>query len=368
MSAELNQPVPRPGILDIAVYVPGKEHIDTVAKVYKLSANETPFGPSPRAIEAFGLAASHLEIYPDGQAAALRSAIAEVHGLNLANIICGNGSGELLELLCRTYLGPDDEAIVTEHAFLLYKIQIIAAGATPVTVKEKDCTVDVDAILSAVTRKTKMVFVANPGNPTGTYLPVAEIRRLQASLPKHVLLVIDAAYAEYVRRNDYETGLELVSGNPNVVMTRTLSKAYGLAALRVGWMYGPVDIIDALNRLRGPFNLNAPVIAAGAAALRDQVFVETTVEHNLLWRGKLTHAFTALGLTVTPSVANFLLIHFPDQDGRRASDADAFLSRRGYILRAVRSYGFPNALRMTVGSEEANLGVIAALTEFMGQD
>ncbi|WP_425646184.1 histidinol-phosphate transaminase [Agrobacterium leguminum] len=367
MSAELSLPVPRPGILDIAAYVPGKEHVDGVVRVYKLSANETPFGPSPRAIEAFGEAAGHLEIYPDGQAAALRHAIAEVHGLNLANTICGNGSGELLELLCRAYLGAGDEAIVTEHAFLLYKIQIIAAGATPVTVKEKDCTVDVDAILSAVTSRTKMVFVANPGNPTGTYVPVAEIRRLHASLPKHVLLVIDAAYAEYVRRNDYETGIELVSGNPNVVMTRTLSKAYGLAALRIGWMYGPADIVDALNRVRGPFNLNAPAIAAGAAALHDQAFVETTIEHNQLWRDRLTHALTALDLTVTPSVANFLLIHFPDRDGKRAPDADAFLSRRGYILRAVRSYGFPNALRMTVGSEEANLGVVAALTEFVGQ-
>lgn len=367
MSEELNQPVPRPGILDIAAYVPGKEYVDGVAKVYKLSANETPFGPSPGAIQAFGSASAHLEFYPDGQAAALRFAIAEVHGLNLANIICGNGSGELLELLCRVYLGAGDEAIVTEHAFLLYKIQIIAAGATPVTVREKACTVDVDAILSAVTPKTKMVFVANPGNPTGTYVPVEEIRRLQASLPKNVLLVIDAAYAEYVRRNDYEAGLELVSDRPNVVMTRTLSKAYGLAALRIGWMYGPADIVDALNRVRGPFNLSAPAIAAGTAALRDQAFVETTIEHNLFWRDKLTHAFVALGLTVTPSVANFLLIHFPDRDGRRASDADAFLSRRGYILRAVHSYGFPNALRMTIGSEEANLGVIAALTEFMVQ-
>ncbi|NSZ64960.1 histidinol-phosphate transaminase [Agrobacterium tumefaciens] len=367
MSAELSQPVPRPGILDISAYVPGKEHVDGVAKVYKLSANETPFGPSPKAIQDFGTASANLELYPDGRAAALRCAIAEVHGLNGANIICGNGSGELLELLCRAYLGVGDEAIVTEHAFLLYKIQIIAAGATPVTVKEKNCTVDVDAILSAVTPKTRMVFVTNPGNPTGTYVPVSEIRHLQANLPKHVLLVIDAAYAEYVRRNDYETGIELVSGNPNVVMTRTLSKAYGLAALRIGWMYGSVDIVDALNRVRGPFNLNAPAIAAGAAALRDQAFVETTVEHNLLWREKLTYAFTALGLTVTPSVANFLLIHFLDQDGKRAADADEFLSHRGYILRAVHGYGFPNALRMTVGSEEANLGVIAALTEFIGQ-
>ncbi len=367
MSAELNQPVPRPGILDIAAYVPGKEHAEGVAKVYKLSSNETPLGASPKAIEAFKAAASNLQIYPDGQATALRQAIADVHGLNIANIICGNGSDELLGLLCHVYLGADDEAIITEHGFLVYKIQIMGAGATVVTVKEKDCTVDVDAILAAVTSKTKMVFIANPGNPTGTYVPVSEIRRLQAGLPKHVLLVLDAAYAEYVRKNDYEAGLELVSSNANVVMTRTFSKVYGLAALRVGWMYGPAAIIDALNRVRGPFNMNAPAIAAGAAAIRDQAFMQQAVAHNLQWAEKLTSAFTELGLTVTPSVANFVLIHFPDVDGKRAADADEFLTRRGYILRAVRGYGFANALRMTVGSEEANLGVIAALTEFMGQ-
>lgn len=367
MSAELNQPVPRPGILDIAAYVPGKEHVDGVAKVYKLSSNETPLGASPKAIEAFKAAASNLEIYPDGQAVALRQAIADVHGLNISNIICGNGSDELLGLLCHVYLGAGDEAIITEHGFLVYKIQIMGAGATPVTVRETDCTVNVDAILAAVTEKTKMVFIANPGNPTGTYVPVAEIRRLQAGLPKHVILVLDAAYAEYVRKNDYEAGLELVSGNANVVMTRTFSKVYGLAALRVGWMYGPAAVIDALNRVRGPFNMNAPAIAAGAAAIRDQAFMQQAVAHNLLWSDKLTAAFTELGLTVTPSVTNFVLIHFPDVDGKRAADADEFLSRRGYILRAVRGYGFPNSLRMTVGSEEANLGVIASLKEFMGK-
>lgn len=365
MSAEPNQPVPRPGILDIAAYVPGKEHAEGVAKVYKLSSNETPLGPSPKAIDAFKAAASNLEIYPDGQAMALRQAIAEVHGLNVANIMCGNGSDELLGLLCHVYLGAGDEAIITQHGFLVYRIQIMGAGASPVTVKEKNCAVDVDAILAAVTPRTKMVFIANPGNPTGTYVPVSEIRRLQAALPKHVILVLDAAYAEYVRKNDYEAGLELVSGNANVVMTRTFSKVYGLAALRVGWMYGPAAIIDALNRVRGPFNMNAPAIAAGAAAIRDQAFLQKAVAHNLEWLEKLTVALTGLGLVVTPSVTNFVLIHFPDIEGKRAAEADEFLTRRGYILRAVRGYGFTNALRMTVGSEEANLGVIAALKEFM---
>lgn len=365
MSTELSQPVPRPGILDIAAYVPGKEHAEGVAKVYKLSSNETPHGPSPKAIEAFKAAASNLEIYPDGQAMALRHAIADVHGLNVANIMCGNGSDELLGLLCHVYLGAGDEAIITEHGFLVYRIQIMGAGAQAVTVKEKDCTVDVDAILAAVTPKTKMVFIANPGNPTGTYVAVSEIRRLQAGLPKHVILVLDAAYAEYVRKNDYEAGLELVSGNANVVMTRTFSKVYGLAALRVGWMYGPAAIIDALNRVRGPFNMNAPAIAAGAAAIRDQAFMQQAVSYNLEWLEKLTDAFTDMGLVVTPSVANFLLVHFPDVEGKRAADADDFLTRRGYILRAVRGYGFANSLRMTVGSQEANLGVIAAVKEFM---
>ncbi len=367
MSVDLQGPVPRPGILDIAAYVPGKEHAPGVAKVYKLSSNETPLGASPRAIEAFQKAAAKLEIYPDGQAIELREAIASVYGLNIANLMCGNGSDELLGLLCHVYLAPGDEAIITEHGFLVYKIQIMGAGATPVTVKEDDCRVGVDAILAAVTPKTRMVFLANPGNPTGTYVPVDEVRRLQAGLPKNIILVLDAAYAEYVRRNDYEAGLELVSSNQNVVMTRTFSKIHGLAALRIGWMYAPLAIIDALNRVRGPFNMNAPAIAAGAAAISDQAFAAKAVDYNLLWLGKVTGALSSLDLKVTPSVANFVLIHFPDIDGKRAADADVFLTSRGYILRAVRGYGLPNALRMTIGSEEANEGVIAALTEFMGR-
>jgi histidinol-phosphate aminotransferase len=324
-------------------------------------------GASPKAIEAFKAAAEKLEIYPDGQATALREAIAATHGLNMANLICGNGSGELLGFLANVYMGPGDEAIITEHGFLLYKIQTLAAGATPVTVPEKDFRVDVDAILAAVTPRTKVVFVTNPGNPTGTYVPMNEIQRLHAGLPGNVILVLDAAYSEYVRRNDYAAGIELVSSNRNVVMTRTLSKVYGLAALRVGWMYAPEAIVETLHRIRGPFNLNAPAIAAGAAAMRDQAFVETTVAFNLLWVEKLTHALTTIGLQVTPSVANFILIHFPDIDGKRAADADAFLVSRGYVLRVVKSYGLPNALRMTIGTEEANRGVIETLGEFMGQ-
>ncbi|WP_092989387.1 histidinol-phosphate transaminase [Rhizobium sp. NFR03] len=368
MSTLPNAPTPRPGILDIAAYVPGKEHAPGVAKVYKLSSNETPLGASPKALEAFREAAGQLERYPDGQAIELRNAIAEVYALNPANLMCGNGSDELLGLLAHTYLAPGDEAVITEHGFLVYRIQIMAAGGTPVTVKERDCRVDVDAILAAVTDKTKLVFIANPGNPTGTFVPVEEVRRLQAGLPKHVLLVLDAAYAEYVRRNDYEAGIELVSSNQNVVMTRTFSKVYGLAALRVGWIYAPAAIIDALNRSRGPFNLNAPAIAAGAAAVRDQGFTAAAVDFNAEWVAKVSERLTALGLDVTPSVANFVLMHFPDIAGKRAEDADTFLTSRGFVLRAVRGYGFPNSLRLSIGTEEANEGVLAALTEFLGKN
>lgn len=368
MTTTASAPVPRPGVMEISAYVPGKDGAGFSGRIFKLSSNETPLGPSPAAIEAYRQAAEHLELYPDGQATELREAIGAVHGLNPANIICGAGSDELLGLICRCYLGAGDEAIITEHGFLVYRIQITASGAMPVTVKEDDCRVNVDNILAAVTEKTKAVFIANPGNPTGSYIPMADIRRLHAGLPPHVLLVLDAAYAEYVRRNDYETGVELVSANRNVVMCRTFSKAYGLAALRVGWLYGPAEILAALNRVRGPFNMTVPGLAAAAAAVRDQAFVEKAVAHNSLWLEKLTHAFEAIGLKVTPSVANFVLIHFPDVDGKRAPDADAFLSSRGYILRGVAGYGLPNALRMTVGTEEANRGVIEALGEFMAQD
>ncbi len=362
------RPVPKPGVMEIAAYVPGKHAAPGVEKVYKLSSNETPLGPSPDVARALASVSGRLEVYPDGTAHDLKAAIAEVHGLNPANIMCGNGSDDLLTLLCETYLAPGDEGIVSAHGFLLYRIQILAAGAKPVTVPERDLTSDVDAVLAAVTGRTKIVFIANPNNPTGTYLPVDEVRRLQAGLPKHVLLVLDAAYAEYVRRNDYEAGLEIVSGSENVVMTRTFSKIHGLAGLRIGWMYAPTHVVDAVERIRGPFNVNAMAIAAGAAAMRDRGHAEAAARHNQTWLARVTEELASLGLAVTPSVANFVLVHFPEEAGLRAGDADDFLTRRGFILRRVEAYGFPNALRMTIGSEEANLGVIAALKEFLGKD
>ncbi|TPW27303.1 histidinol-phosphate transaminase [Pararhizobium mangrovi] len=360
-----DRPLPKPGIMDIAAYVPGKHAAPGARKVYKLSANETPLGPSPNAEAALRRTADRLSVYPEGTARELREAIGTVHGIDPDRILCGNGSDDLLTLICQAYLAPGDEAIVTAHGFLLYRIQTLAAGATPVTVPERDCTADVEAILAAVTERTKIVFLANPNNPTGTYLPQSAIRRLHAGLPKTVLLVLDAAYAEYVTREDYDAGLALVSASENVVMTRTFSKIYGLAALRIGWMVAPARIIDAVGRIRGPFNVNALAIAAGAAAMRDRDHVAAALEHNEAWLARIEESLTALGLTVTPTVANFVLVHFPDEPGRTAADADAFLTERGYILRRVEAYGFPNALRFTVGSEEANLGVIHALATFM---
>jgi histidinol-phosphate aminotransferase len=363
---EQTRPQPRAGVMDIEAYVPGKSAAPAgVTKVHKLSSNENPLGASPRAIEAVRAVAAKLEFYPDGSAARLREAIAEAHGLNPGNIVCSNGSDEIIGLLAQTYLSPGDEAIFTEHGFLVYKIYIQAAGAVPVAVRETDERADVDAILAAVTAKTKMVFLANPNNPTGTYLPFEEVRRLHAGLPKRVLLVLDAAYAEYVRRNDYEAGVELVAGSQNVVMTRTFSKIHGLGGLRIGWMYAPAHVVDAINRMRGPFNVSAASIEGGIAAVRDRAHVERTVEHNERWLRWLVEELAKLGLRVTPSVGNFVLIHFPDDRKHSAAEADAYLSARGYILRRVSGYGFPNALRMTVGTEEANRGVVTALAEFL---
>jgi len=280
------RPTPRAGIMDIEAYVPGKSAAPAGAKLHKLSSNENPLGPSPKAIEAAREVAARLDIYPDGSARRLREAIGEVHGLNPGNIVCSNGSDEILGLLTQIYLSPGDEAIFTEHAFMVYKIYVQAAGATPVIVRETNERADVDAMLAAVTARTRIVFLANPNNPTGTYLPFQEVRRLHAGLPRNVLLVLDAAYAEYVRRNDYEAGVELVAANENVVMTRTFSKI-GLGGARLGWMYGPLHIVDAVNRVRGPFNVNATAIEAGIAAIRDREHIARSVAPNEQWLSRL---------------------------------------------------------------------------------
>jgi histidinol-phosphate aminotransferase len=360
-------PKPRAGVLDIKPYVPGKSSTPGVAKIFKLSSNETPLGPSPHAVAAYQKVAARLEDYPDGAATALREAIGRAFGLDPARIVCGAGSDDLLNLLARAYLADGDEAIHTTHGFLVYPIATLGTGAKPVVAPETNFTASVDAILAAVTKNTKMVFLANPNNPTGTYVAFDEVKRLHRGLPPQVLLVLDAAYAEYVRRNDYESGIELVATSDNVVMTRTFSKIHGLAALRLGWMFGPPHVVDAINRIRGPFNVNTPAIAAGIAAIEDHAHQERARQHNDRWLAWLTQEIASLGLTVTPSVANFVLIHFPERTGCSAKDADAFLTARGLILRQVGGYKLPNALRMSVGTEEANRLVVGALKEFLGK-
>lgn len=364
-TTEATKPAARPGILDIAPYVPGRSGAKG-AKVFKLSSNESPLGASPAAIEAFRAEAGRLALYPDGSATALRQAIAGRYGLKAENIVCGAGSDELLQLLAHAYLGAGDEAIYSQYGFLVYPIAIQANGATAVVAPERNETADVNAMLALVSPRTKMVFLANPNNPTGTYLPFSEVKRLHAGLPRHVLLVLDAAYAEYVRRNDYEAGIELVATFDNVVMTRTFSKIYGLAALRLGWAYCPAHVADVLNRIRGPFNVSAPAIASGVAAMHDQAFVEKAVAHNDVWLPWLTEELGKLGLKVTPSVGNFLLVHFPGAKAKSAAAADEFLASRGLVLRRMEAYGLAGTLRLTVGSAEANHAVVAALKDFLG--
>jgi histidinol-phosphate aminotransferase len=362
-----NRPQPRPGVLDIAPYIPGKSTAPGVDKVFKLSSNESPLGPSKKAVAAYNAAAQRLEDYPDGSVAELRAAIGRAFGLDPARIICGAGSDDLLNLLAHAYLRDGDEVIYSAHGFLMYPIYALGHGGKPIAVPEKNYTADVDAILAAVSARTRIVFIANPNNPTGTYVPFDEIKRLQQKLPPNVILVLDAAYAEYVQRNDYESGIELVATSENVVMCRTFSKIHGLAAVRLGWLYGPAQIVDALNRVRNPFNVNTPAMKAGIAAIEDGAHVEMSVAHNAKWLAWLTKQIGDLGLKVTPSVANFVLIHFPENKGQTAADADTFLTKRGLILRRVTGYGLPNALRLTVGTEEANRLVVKALAEFLGK-
>ncbi len=358
-------PVPQPGILDIAMYVPGESHLPDGLTPIKLSSNENPLGPSPKAIAAFKKTAESMERYPDGGATELRQAIARVYGLDAGRLVCGAGSDELIGLLTHAYVGTGDETLFPEHGFLMYKIATLSNGGTPVTAPEKNLHTDVDALLARVTPRTKLVYLANPNNPTGTYIPFDEVRRLHAGLPKSTILVLDAAYCEYVRRNDYEAGIELVGTSDNVVMMRTFSKLHGLAALRLGWAYCPPGIADVLNRVRGPFNVSGPAIAAGIAAIEDRAHQEAAIAHNETWLPWVTAELEKIDLKVTPSVGNFILIHFPATGAKAAAAADKYLKSKAILLRAVGAYKLPHCLRMTIGTEAENRAVVAALQAFM---
>ncbi len=358
-------PRPRPGILEIEPYVGGRAEVAGGRPAAKLSANENPLGPSPRAVEAYRAAADGLHRYPDGAATALRRAIGRRFNLDPERVVCGAGSDELITLLVRAYAGPGDEVLVSRHGFLMYRLAALAAGCHVVEAPERDLRADVDALLSRVGSRTRILFLANPNNPTGSYLTGEELRRLRRELPEDVLLVIDAAYAEYVDVPDYADGIELARTHDNVVVTRTFSKLFGLAALRLGWMYAHPAVVDVIHRIRGPFNVSTPAQRAGEAALADLDHQERSRRHNARWRDRLFRELTALGLRVHPSVANFLLVDFPREPGRDAAAAEAFLEREGLIPRRMDAYGLPHALRISVGLEAENRRLVDALARFL---
>ena len=351
---------PQPGIMDIALYQGGAAHVAGVSNVVKLSSNENPLGPSPRAIEAMQAAAAQMHRYPSSDHSSLRAAIGEVNGLDPERIICGAGSDEIIAFLCQCFAGPGDEVIYTQHGFAMYRISALAAGATPVEVAERERCVDVDAILQGCTERTRLVFIANPANPTGTMISEAEVTRLAAALPDHALLVLDGAYAEYVE--GFDAGAKVVEARDNVVMTRTFSKIYGLGGARVGWGYGPKPIVDVLNRVRGPFNVSGTGLAAAEAAVRDLDYTEHCRAENARWRSWLAEELAAAGVPSDTSCANFILARFASQE--EAEACDEYLKTQGLIVRRVAGYGVPNGLRMTVGDEDSCRRLAAAVKTF----
>jgi histidinol-phosphate aminotransferase len=361
MSTPPDRPQPQPGILKIAPYQPGKSQAAPGVVAMKLSANESPLGASPAAIAALLEADRHPEIYPEGTSKILRDALGEVHGLDPDRIVCGNGSDDLLHLLAQCYLGEGDEAVISLHGFSVYPIVTLAASATPVMAPERDYTADVDALLAAVTPRTKMIFIANPNNPTGTYLSREEVERLHAGLRPDILFVLDDAYAEYVTADDYDLGISLVDRATNVVMVRTFSKM-GLAASRIGWMYAPAHVVDVVNRIRGPFNVNRPAQFAGAAAARDTAFTARLRDYNATWREWLGASLNGNAIRVVPSQGNFVLALF--EDAATAHAAFEALMAVGLIVREIGVYGIPNGLRISIGPEAAMRRLVEVLKAF----
>jgi histidinol-phosphate aminotransferase len=353
---------PQTGIMSIALYQGGQSTLAGHVAPLKLSSNESPFGPPPSAVSAMAEAATMAHRYPSTDHASLRKAIGEVHGLDPERIICGVGSDEILTLLCQAYSGPGDKVLYPEHGFGMYRICALAAGATPVVAPERERTVDVAAILDTVTERTRLVFIANPANPTGTMLPLEAFEALAAALPADCLLVLDGAYAEFVE--DYDGGARLVEARGNVVMTRTFSKVYGLGGVRVGFGYAPVPIVEVLTRIRQPFNLSNIALAGAEAAVRDVKWVEEALRVNAAERARLTGGLRQLGIACDDSFANFVLARFAHE--AEADAADAHLKEQGIIVRAPKSYGLPQCLRITVGRPQDNDRVLSALGAFKG--
>lgn len=355
---------PKQYILKIVPYVAGEAEVQGVSDPAKLSSNESPLGPSPLAVRAYTEAAATLERYPDSGATALRAALAEQHGIPPEQIVCGTGSEQLIDILALAYSGPGDEVIFGQYGFIIYHLATLASGAIPVPVAEVDFTLNVDAILQAVTDRTRIVFIANPNNPTGTYISKEELQRLRSGLPERILLVIDAAYCEYAEAKDYGYGWELVNDQPgNTVVLRTFSKIFGLAALRVGWAYCPGDVAEVLHRVRGVFNVSHPAQVAAIAALGDREHIEKAKAHNRQWLPWLSEQISSTGLALSPSLGNFVLIHFADPG--QCQTADTNLRQGGVILRPVGGYGLPQCLRASVGLGHENERMIELLTSFL---
>ena len=364
--ASAPRPVPKAGILDIEPYKPGKASVQGVADPVKLSSNENILGSSPKAKAAFVAAADRMHIYPDGRANALRAAVAEHFNLEPERLVFGDGTDEILHLINQVFLEPGDNIVMGQYGFSAYAIGARACQGEVRFAPEPSYRLNIEELLKLVDERTRLVFVTNPANPTGTFLTEDELGELHAGLPPSVVLVIDGAYAEFATEPNFGTGIELARASENVVVTRTFSKLHGLAALRVGWGYCPEPIADAIDRIRAPFNTSIAAQDAALAALGDTDFQQRSVEHVERWRPWLTQQLGGLGLEVTPSAANFILVGFPKTAGKTAAEAEAFVASRGLILRGVGGYGLPDHLRVTIGLEEHNRALVQALSDFMG--
>ena len=361
----MTSPNVQPGIMNISPYIGGETKITGIERIIKLSSNESALGPSPLAISAYNNLAHELHRYPDGNCTELRKAIAQTFCLDAERIICGSGSDEIISLLCQAYAGPGDEVLHTEYGFLMYPISARACGATPVSAVETSLTANVDTLLAAVTDRTRILFIANPNNPTGTYIPTSELQRLRDRLREDILMVIDAAYAEYVSREDYTAGAAMVEVSDNVIMTRTFSKIFGLGGMRLGWAYMPPEIVEVMHRVRSPFNVSAAAQAAGTGAVLDHAFTNKVRQHNEKWLNWTRDQLITLGLCVPDSVGNFLLVRFEKSPGRNAKAADLFLKTEGIVVRQMDSYGLPECLRITIGTVEEMHTVVACLAKFL---
>lgn len=362
----MTAPMPRPTIAAMVRYNPNLS-APKAGRIIRLSANEGALGPSPKAMQALAEVGNQIHHYPEEDPRGLAEVIGEAQGLDPERMIFGCGSDELIQALCQAYIDPGDEVIHTEYGFIMYPMSATVAGGVPVSAPDIDYRVSVDAILERVTDRTRIVFLANPNNPTGSYLSRAEVARLHRELPESVLLVIDAAYAEFVSRNDYSDGSELVEAAENVIMLRTFSKLYAMAGLRLGWGYGPRDVINAMHVVKQPFGANRGAVAAAIAAIGDTDFVQRSVSHNETWQPWTKARFEELGLTVLPSVTNFLMVRFPDEPSRNAAAAGEYLSERGILTRGMAGYGAPEFLRLSIGTEEEMRIVVDTVAEFLNQ-